>query len=214
MTKSIMLALMLLPALTVGCADRRANTSLDALAKAPLQAGIGLGPLKLGQTTLGSVTRGFNVEDAAITTDQNAVRVDFLRQGLSLAFQGSVACVEGVMQRIMANANQQQMSEFFLSKPECETMLLESIAAYVPSVGDPFYEGVTVEGVGLNAARELAELRYKHTQAVLHSIETGEPMPDIPPPNPSELKHPGIRLTLGRDAEGREVVKRIEVIRY
>ena len=187
--------------------DSQPDSPLQAIANEPLQAGVGLGSLKLAQTTLGAFTRQFGTEQAAVTTDSIGAKIDFTRAGLSFLFRGDSACAHGLAAAQDANA-------YLLQNPQCETMLLESIAAYIPATGEPLYEGETVEGIGLNAARELAERSYAATQQAVSALESGTALPaDFAPPSVDELRQPGIRIYLGKDAKGREVVRKLEVIR-
>ena len=195
-----------------GCAERRPPSPLEQLAKEPLQAGVGLGELKLQETTLGTFTRKYGDSDPVVTTEQTGAKVDFIKQGMAFLFRGDPACAKGLAEHMSKSGEKRDVNAFMLENPNCETMLLESIAAYIPPVGEPLYEGETVEGIGLNAARELAERAYKATQAAVNALETGEPLPEQEMLPPDELRQPGIRIYLGKDANGREVVRRLEII--
>jgi hypothetical protein len=195
-----------------GCAERRPPSPLAQLAKEPLQAGVGLGDLKLQETTLGTFTRKYGNSDPVVTTEQTGTRIDFIKQGMAFLFRGDPACAKGLAEQMSNTGEKRDVNAFLLQNPDCETMLLESIAAYIPPVGEPLYEGETVEGIGLNAARELAERAYKATVTAVNALEMGEPMPEQELLPPDQLRQPGIRIYLGKDANGREVVRRLEII--
>ncbi|HSL68880.1 MAG TPA: hypothetical protein VK864_01495 [Longimicrobiales bacterium] len=209
MTKGL-LALLSLAAIA-GC-ERAPRSPLAEIAKEPLQAGVGLGELKLMQTTLGAFTRKFGATESVVTSDQTGAKIDFMKAGLAFLFRGDPACVQGLSEHVATASAQPDINGFLLQNPGCETMLLESIAAYIPQQGEPLYEGETVEGIGLNAARELAERAYRATQDAVTAIETGTPLPEQPLAAPNQLHYPGLRIHLGKDESGREVVRRLEII--
>jgi hypothetical protein len=195
-----------------GCTEPDPPSPLAEIAHAPLQPGVGVGQLKLKQTTLGAFTRQYGLAQSVVTTEPDGTKVDFLKEGMAFVFRGDPVCAQRLTERIMADPEQRNLNEFVLQNPSCETMLLETIAAYIPQTGDPLYEGETVEGIGLNATRELAERSYRATQDAVNAIESGMPLSETPPVSPNELHHPGIRLYLGKDANGREVVRKLEII--
>ena len=197
--------------LFAGCAER-SPSQFAALAEEPLQAGVGLGQLKLMQTTLGSFTRKFGLAESVVTTDETSARIDFVKEGLTFLFGGDPACAQALSERMSSASEPPDINAFLLQNPGCETMLLESIAAYIPEQNEPLYEGETLEGVGLNAAREMAERAYRATQDAVNALESGTPLPEQPPQAPDELRYPGLRIYLGRDPDGREVVRKLEVI--
>ena len=200
--------LVLLSLLTFsGCAERRPPSPLASIAKEPLQAGIGLGELKLLQTTLGAFTRQFGLTQSVVTPEQGGAKIDFLKDGLTFMFRGNPECAQGLTENMGSDIN-----AYLLQHPDCETMLLETIAAWIPASGEPLYEGETVEGIGLNEARAMAERAYKATQDAVNALETGTPMPEQEPVPANEIRYPGIRIYLGRDANGNEVVRKLEVI--
>jgi len=210
MTKRLLAILGLV--VVAGCAERRPPSPLAQIAKEPLQAGIGLGELKLLQTTLRAFTSKFGEAQSVVSADQDGAKIDFIQAGLAFVFSGDPGCLQGLSQYMSAATEQRDINGFLLQNPTCETMLLEKIAAYIPPVGEPLYEGETVEGIGLNAARELAERAYKATQDAVTALETGTPLPEQSLQSPNEIHQPGIRIYLGKDASGREVVRRLEVI--
>jgi hypothetical protein len=205
MRKSVLIVLCLLA--VSGCAERRPRSPLVKIAKEPLQAGIGLGELKLLQTTLGAFTREFGLSQSVVTPEQGGAMINFLKDGLTFMFRGNPECAQGLTENMGSDINR-----YLLDHPDCETMLLETIAAWIPASGDPLYEGETVEGIGLNAARAMAERAYKATVDAVNALETGVPLPEQEPVPANEIHYPGIRLYLGKDANGNEVVRKLEVI--
>ena len=191
----------------IGCAERAATSPFTSLSKQPLQPGVGLGTLKLQETTLGAFSRQYGLGQSVVTPDQTGAKIDFLKFGMAFLFRGDPACADK-----LSAAGQGDINNFLLQNPDCETMLLETIAAYVPASGEPVYEGETLEGVGLNAAREMAERAYRKTVEAVNALEMGTPLPEEPLAGPDEIRYPGIRVYLGKDASGREVVRRLEVV--
>ena len=189
-----------------GCAERAATSPFTTLSRQPLKPGVGLGTLKLQETTLGAFTRQYGLTQSVVTPEQTGAKIDFLKFGMAFLFRGDPACAEGL------SAAGGDINNFLLQRPDCETMLLESIAAYIPPQGDPVYEGETLEGIGLNATRELAERAYRKTVDAVNALEMGTPLPEEPLSGPDEIRYPGIRVYLGKDARGREVVRRLEVV--
>ena len=194
------------------CGERKASSPLAEVAKEPLQAGVGLGDLKLTQTTLGAFAQQFGVGESVVTGEPAGTRVDFVKDGLSFLFRGEPSCAQGLAEQISPTNAQNDVNGYLLQHPECETMLLESIAAYIPQDGEPLYEGETLEGVGLNAAREMAERAYQQTQSALSALESGTELPEQQLQPGNELHYPGIRIYLGKDASGRDVVRKLEVV--
>ena len=193
--------------IVIGCAERRVPSPFTSLAQAKMEAGVGLGTLKLEQTTLGAFTRQYGVTQSVITPEQNGAKIDFLHMGFAFLFKGDPACAQG-----LSAAAGGDLNAFLLQNPDCETMLLERIAAYIPPQGDAVYEGETIEGIGLNATKAMAERAYKATQDAVTALETGMPLPEQPLTPANEIYYPGIRITMGRDAHGNEVVRRLEVV--
>ena len=210
MTRPVLLTLLLLA--TTGCAERRPHSALDQIAKAPMQAGIGLGELKLLKTTLSSFTHQYPLTESVVTTNETGAKIDFIKQGMTFMFQGAPECAKGLSEYMVDSSKKGDINDFLLQHPDCETMLLESIAAWIPASGEPVYQGETVEGIGLNAARAMAEQAYKRTQDAVAALESGMPMPETEITPANEIHYPGIRLYLGRDANGNEVVRKLEVV--
>ena len=59
---------------------------------------------------------------------------------------------------------------------------------------------------------DMAERAYQATQNAVNALENGTEMPPLAPPSPNEINYPGIRIYLGKDASGKEVVRKLEVI--
>jgi hypothetical protein len=210
MTRRVLLTLILVA--TAGCAERRPPSALDQIAKAPMQAGVGLGELKLLKTTLSAFTHHYPLTESVVTTNETGAKIDFIKQGMTFLFQGAPECAKGLSEYMADSSKKGDINDFLLQHPDCETMLLESIAAWIPASGDPVYQGETVEGIGLNATRALAEQAYKRTQNALAALESGMPMAETEITPANEIHYPGIRLYLGKDANGNEVVRKLEVI--
>jgi hypothetical protein len=208
--KALLAFLVCLP--VAGCTEPAPPSPLAGIAHEPLQPGVGVGQLKLNQTTLGAFTRQYGLAQSVVTTEPAGTKVDFLKEGMAFVFHGDPVCAQRLTERLMSDPEQRNLNEFVLQNPSCETMLLETIAAYIPQTGDPLYEGETVEGIGLNATRELAERAYRATQEAVNALESGMPLAETPPASPNQLHHPGIRVYLGKDANGREVVRKLEII--
>jgi len=194
------------------CGESKPSSPLAEVAKEPLQAGVGLGDLKLMQTTLGAFAQQFGAGESVVTSEPAGTRIDFVKEGLAFLFRGAASCAAGLSEQLSTSAVDHDINGYLLQHPECEAMLLESIAAYIPQSGEPLYEGETLEGVGLNAAREMAERAYQQTQDALAAIEGGMELPEQQLHPADQLQYPGIRIYLGKDASGRDVVRKLEVV--
>ena len=183
---------------TTACGGRADESPLAEIAKAPMQPGVGLGELKLKQTTIGAFTKKYDATQSVVTPEQDGAKIDFMKEGLSFLFRGNPECAAQLLER-MRTSQDTDINKFLVDQPACETMLLETIAAYIPEMGEPLYEGETVEGVGLNAARAMAERAYQATQNAVNAMETGEALPEQEVAPPNELHQPGIRIYLGKE---------------
>src|SRR5262245_28635410 len=95
-----------------GCAERRPPTPLSELAKKPMQAGVGLGELKLQETTLGTFTRKYGDSDPVVTTEPAGAKIDFIKQGMAFLFRGDPACAQGLAEHISKTGEKRDVNAF------------------------------------------------------------------------------------------------------
>jgi len=150
--RSIGLALGLLPALA-GC--ERHNSALEPYAKATLQAGVGLGDLKLELTTLGSVVQRFGVESVTqIASDEIGLELLYERGQLALLFLIDPECLAALPGRSLRPAAV-GLAEFLQQHPCLAAQRLSSLSIREGKDAESsYFQGASDAGVKLWGGRD------------------------------------------------------------
>ena len=130
------------------------NEALEPYAKATLQPGVGLGDLKLEQTTLGSVVARFGVETVTqIASDEIGLELLYERGQLALLFLIDPECLAKLPGRSLRPAAA-GLAEFLQQHPCLAAQRLSSLSIREGEDAESsFYQGATDKGVKLWADR-------------------------------------------------------------
>jgi len=136
-----------------GCEQH--NSALEPYATATLQAGVGLGDLRLEQTTLGSVVQRFGVESVTqIASDEVGLELLYEHGQLALLFLIDSECLATLPGRSLRPAAV-GLAEF-LEKNPClrETRLSSLSIREGEDAQSSYYQGASDAGARLWAARD------------------------------------------------------------
>ncbi len=137
-----------------GCSSSPDAKALSPYATATLTAGSGLGDLRLGTTTLGTLVNTIGSGAVtAVASDESAVELTFLGGQMSFMFVVAGECqtqTGGPGARLPVT---QDMKAFLSRYPSCGSLPLSSLSIGAgPDEGDTFYKGATEQGVKLWAS--------------------------------------------------------------
>lgn len=123
-----------------------ANDPLESYATAPLTAGVGLGDLRLGQTTLGEFIRKIGIGTVAVVAS-NEIGFELFFKGEQIRF---LFLVDGDCKAIWGEgftlAAVKDLAGFLRQYPSCENVTLHSISVKAGSgVEDTYFKGSTVD---------------------------------------------------------------------
>lgn len=128
-----------------GCSSQHTKQA-QALSRAPLEAGHGLGWLRLGATSLSQVLSRLGLKRFSfVASDEMAIELSYEAGGLILQFVIQGECKKGIRSgdgRKIAS----DLTLFLRERPECAQLPLSSL-----SVGAPFYKGQSNEGAVIGA---------------------------------------------------------------
>jgi hypothetical protein len=144
-------AILLLPGLA-GCA--RHNSALEPYATATLTAGVGLGDLQLGQTTLGSVVQRFGVESVTqVSSEEVGLELLYEHGQLALLFLVDPDCLATLGGAGLRPAAL-DMAAFLEHNPCMREVRLSSLSVREGSDAESsFFQGATDAGVKLRRGR-------------------------------------------------------------
>jgi hypothetical protein len=136
-----------------GCSQH--NSALAPLSKATLTAGVGLGELRLGQTTLGAVVQRYGVETVTqLSSDEVGLELLYEHGQLALLFLVEPDCLEALPGRNLRPAAFDLPG--FLEHNAClRELKLASLSVREGSSADSsFFQGATDAGVKLGGGRD------------------------------------------------------------
>jgi hypothetical protein len=136
-----------------GCTQH--NSALAPLSKSTLTAGVGLGELRLGQTTLASVVQRYGVETVTqLASDEVGLELIYEHGQLALLFLVEPGCLEALPGRNLRPAAFDLAG--FLQRNAClRDLKLASLSVREgSSAGSSFFQGATDAGVKLGGARD------------------------------------------------------------
>jgi hypothetical protein len=158
-----MSGLALAATLSLGCgAFERPTTPLTPYATATLTAGVGLGDLRLGRTTLGSVVGRLGVEKVTpLAGEQVGLELFYEHEQLALLFVIESGCMDKLETGLRPAAA--DMNAFLARNPCVRESTLSSLSICGgTSADDSFYKGATEAGTKLWDPLQAA---YEHGQA-------------------------------------------------
>jgi hypothetical protein len=134
-----------------GCEQHK--SALEPYAKATLQAGVGLGDLKLGETTLGAAVQRLGVESVtALASDEIGLELFYEHGQLALLFIIEPECMNTLKSGLRPATVDLPA---FLARTPClrETTLSSLSVREGSSAADSFFQGATDAGVKLWGGR-------------------------------------------------------------
>jgi hypothetical protein len=165
-----------------GCEQH--NSALAPLAQATLQAGVGLGDLKLGQTTLGEVVQRYGVETVTqLASEEVGLELICEHGQLALLFLVDADCLAALTGKTLRPAAF-DLPGFLLHNPCLREMHLSSLSVREgSSASSSFFQGATDAGVKLWGERGAPLAHGKPDGGSAH-ITAG-----LNPSNPREQLH-------------------------
>jgi hypothetical protein len=189
-------ALLAFVALVGGCAQH--DSPLAPYANAPLSAGVGLGDLKLGQTTLAAVVQRLGVETVTpLASDEIGLELFYQHGQLALLFIIEPECMNKLKSGLRPATV--DLPAFLARTPCMRDAKLSSISVRVGSTpGDTWFQGASDLGVKLWAPGRDA-LKYGTPGGGSAHLVAG-----LNPNNPDEQYHfqRGICIYVLPDTEG------------
>lgn len=152
--------------LGAGCTAKDTSPALERYASTTLEAGTGLGDLRLGTTTLQQFIERFGTgRPSVVIGDEPGLELGFRSQGLSFLFIFDTDCATALGGETREVATRiEHTTSFFADYPACADTTLSSLSIDAESTGDvPFYAGASDRGVRLLVPLALVQTRYLET---------------------------------------------------
>lgn len=138
--------------LGAGCTAKDSSSALERYADVTLEAGAGLGDLRLDETTLRQFIERFGTgRPSVVIGDESGLEFGFRSQGLSFLFMFNPACATALRGELRTVATRiDDAASFFADYPACADTTLSSLSIDADPASDAsFYVGGSDRGVRL-----------------------------------------------------------------